>query len=112
MFKNNSPFPYNVMSYISLDHVFGSDHRPIILSLRISFAHAQEEQKLEDAGDQRDLKTRIRNLMNFRPMGVNMDLNLNQIMQTYGVIKFKFLQIFNLRLPSQLYSKVLQEYKK
>lgn len=35
LFKNNSVFPYTVNLYGCLDKVYGSDHRPIILSISI-----------------------------------------------------------------------------
>ena len=101
LFKNNTVYPYTINIYSCLDNLFGSDHRPVYLSLNIKAARDDEkrpEGQYQNIGDDRDCK--VKRLMTYSPPFKSMEINLCQIMQTYGSISMKYLRITDLKLPN------------
>jgi len=111
LFKNNTVYPYTINIYGCLDNLFGSDHRPVYLSLNIKAAR-DDEVRPPPLKVTSDTDTKVQRLMDFTPPWKFMDINLCQIMQNYGSIDLKYLRITNFKLPTKIAQNIQTEFKK
>jgi hypothetical protein len=111
LFKNNTPYDYVVNFYTCNDFIFGSDHRPVYLSLTLKKGLPMDTEKVKEIIDVLEktnektisLNDRIfeslRYIANYKFQNKYMKLNLNQAKQEYGAFKFKFIRISMIKLP-------------
>jgi hypothetical protein len=59
-----------------------------------------------------DLGQKLKHFMEFKPTSKYVDLNLQTVMQTYGVLTLKTLNIRELRLPRSEQQALMSLYKK
>ena len=115
LFKNNTVYPFTVNKYDCLDNVFGSDHRPVYLSLSIKQAHREDikqQQQEVNIPAVSDINEQVKRIMQYSPRSKYIDLNLSQIMQSYGMLSMKFVRITSLKLPSAISNLLATNLKK
>lgn len=111
LFKNNTPYDYVVNFYTCNDFIYGSDHRPVYLSLTLKKGLPMDKKKVEEVVDvlekfqKQDVSindkivSNLRYILNYKFQNKYMKLNINQAKQEYGIFKFKFIRISSIRLP-------------
>ena len=126
LFKNNTIYPCNVNYYKCLDHVFGSDHRPVLLSLNLSQRLPQNSEPYENLPlfvknianhvykkEDKEMAMNVYKLLNFKVIDKYVSLNLSQVRQKFGVLSFKFIRIQeNLILPKDVQGGLTAQIKK
>ena len=124
LFKNNTPYDYVVNFYTCNDFIYGSDHRPVYLSLTLKKGLPMDKKKVEEVVDvlekfqKQDVSindkivSNLRYILNYKFQNKYMKLNINQAKQEYGIFKFKFIRISSIRLPQTAQANLNSQLRK
>ena len=127
LFKNNTSQACKLNYYKCLDLVYGSDHRPVVLSISINQKLIQQNQapfEFENifkkniapnhyVDTDKEFALNAYKLLNFNLVNKYVSLNLSQIRQKYGVLSFKFITIVdNFELPKDVLGNIQAHIKK
>jgi hypothetical protein len=90
--------------YGSNDSIFGSDHRPVVLSLVLKPGEKEEieEKKYDDLTPSEEIERRLRDVIEFDSRPRYQYVDLTNIIQKYGVIEVGQLTLANFKLPYQV----------